>query len=256
MKNKQLLSPSYFDAYQKTQPITLLKHFDKIKKNDFNFGYAIESSAVYSSMIEGNTMDFDSYLKNLHSGMDKKNKSFLEIEDLKSGYLFAQNNTITLSNILIVHKQASLHLIENKNYVGKVRDKEVFIFSNGKKIYTGANPEVIVEEFEKLIEEIIFLVQQEQTIDEVFYYASYIHLLIAQIHPFADGNGRMARLVEKWFLSQKLGVKAWHIQSEKMYQKNLKKYYTNINMGDSYNTINYNLINPFLQMLPVALRTK
>lgn len=83
MKRLQLLKPLYFDDYQKKQPITILKHFNKIKRNEISFGYAIESSAVYSSMIEGNNMDLDSYLKILHSGMDKKNKSYVEIGDLK-----------------------------------------------------------------------------------------------------------------------------------------------------------------------------
>jgi Fic family protein len=32
-----------------------------------------------------------------------------------------------------------------------------------------------------------------------------IHLRLAQIHPFRDGNGRAARLIEKWFVAEKLG---------------------------------------------------
>lgn len=256
MKRLQLLKPLYFDDYQKKQPITILKHFNKIKRNEISFGYAIESSAVYSSMIEGNNMDLDSYLKILHSGMDKKNKSYVEIGDLKDAYLFAKNNKITLQNLLKAHKIASKNLIENKLYVGKIRDKQVYIFGNGVKIYTGANPDIVKQEIATLIEDINILVERDLTISEVFYYASYIHLLFAQIHPFADGNGRISRLLEKWFLAQKLGDNAWNIQSEKMYQKNLKKYYTNINMGTEYENLNYNLINPFLLMLPVALRTK
>jgi len=34
-------------------------------------------------MIEGNRIDFDSYLKYSYSGMNNKGKSFKEIEDLK-----------------------------------------------------------------------------------------------------------------------------------------------------------------------------
>ncbi len=256
METQELLKYIYFEEYLKKQPITIAKHFNKIKKNALSFGYAIESSAVYSSMIEGNTMDLDSYLKNLHSGMDKKNKSFLEIEDLKNAYLFAQKNSITVANVIKAHKIATSNLIANKNYIGKIRDKEVFIFSNGVKIYTGIHAANVHKEFNKLIEDINTVLKKECSIDEVFYYAAYLHLLLAQIHPFADGNGRMARLLEKWLLAKKIGDNAWHIQSEKMYQKNLKKYYLNIAMGNSYETLNYNLIHPFLLMLPVALRTK
>jgi Fic family protein len=28
------------------------------------------------------------------------------------------------------------------------------------------------------------------------------------------GNGRTARLLEKWFLAEKLGAKAWFVESE------------------------------------------
>ena len=256
MKQLQILKPLYFDDYQKKQLITILKHFNKLKRNEINFGYALESSAVYSSMIEGNNMDLDSYLKIHHSGMDKKNKSYIEIQDLTDAYVFAKTNKITVSNILKAHKITSKNFINDKSYVGKIRDKNVFIFANGIKIYTGAKPEIVKPEIKKLVEDIAILINRDLTINEVFYYASYIHLVFSQIHPFADGNGRLSRLLEKWFLSQKLGTSAWSMQSEKMYQKNLKKYYTNINMGTEYENLNYNLINPFLLMLPIALRTK
>jgi Fic family protein len=256
MKRLQILKPLYFDEYQKKQLITVLKHFNKIKRNEISFGYTFESSAVYSSMIEGNTMDLDSYLKIHHSGMDKKNKSYIEIQDLTDAYIFAKTNKISVTNILKAHKIASKNLIKDKTYIGKIRDKNVFIFANGTKIYTGAKPEIVKSEIKKLVDDVIILVERDLTINEVFYYASYIHLVFSQIHPFADGNGRTSRLLEKWFLAQKLGDSAWSIQSEKMYQKNLKKYYTNINMGTDYENLNYNLINPFLLMLPIALRTK
>ncbi len=256
MKRLQLLEPLYFDDYRKKQSITLLKHFNKLKRNEMNFGYTLESSAVYSSMIEGNNMDLDSYLKIHHSGMDKKNKSYIEIQDLKDAYVFAKTSKITVPNILKAHKIASKNFINDQSYVGKIRDKNVFIFANGTKIYSGAKSEIVKSEIKKLVDDITILINGDLTINEVFYYASYIHLVFSQIHPFADGNGRLSRLLEKWFLAQKLGEIAWNIQSEKMYQKNLKKYYMNINMGTEYENLNYNLINPFLLMLPIALKTK
>ena len=84
--------------------------------------------------------------------------------------------------------------------------------------------------------------------------ASMIHVGFVKIHPFADGNGRSARLIEKWFLAEKLGHKAWFIQSERLYQKRLKAYYKNGDLGETYDKLNYDLCIPFLLMLPMTLR--
>jgi len=107
-----------------------------------------------------------------------------------------------------------------------------------------------------LIADINVLTEQDLNHNEVFYFAAQIHLRVAQIHPFADGNGRMARLLEKWFLSQMLGDVAWYIQSERNYQRRLTAYYKNIHLGDRYETVRDDRSLPFLLMLPWSLRLK
>lgn len=61
------------------------------------------------------------------------------------------------------------------------------------------------------------LLNQNLTVEGIFYYAVYLHLVFVDIHPFEDGNGRAERLIEKWFIAQKLGEKAWFLQSELNY---------------------------------------
>ncbi len=89
---------------------------------------------------------------------------------------------------------------------------------------------------------------------EVFYFASMIHLVFVNIHPFVDGNGRATRLLEKWFLASKLGKKGWNIESEKNNFLNRNKYYENLKLGGNYHVINYDLCLPFLLMLPDSLK--
>ena len=97
-------------------------------------------------------------------------------------------------------------------------------------------------------------INQDLTIEEVFYYASYIHLTFVNIHPFGDGNGRISRLLEKWFLAEKLGPRAWFIKSEKYYYRNINSYYKNLaRLGMFYEDIDYDKSIPFLLMLPQSL---
>jgi Fic family protein len=98
------------------------------------------------------------------------------------------------------------------------------------------------------------LIDSNLTEEEVFYFASLIHLRFVHIHPFRDGNGRAARLLEKWFISEKLGLEFWRIPSEEYYKENQSEYYDTINIGVNFYELNYNKCVSFLAMLPNCLR--
>jgi Fic family protein len=103
--------------------------------------------------------------------------------------------------------------------------------------------------------DINFLLKQNLTVEEVFYYAAYLHLVFVKIHPWHDGNGRTARLIEKWFIAQHLGEKAWFLQSEKNYYLHHQTYYKNLRaLGLEYPELDYSKALPFLLMLPNALK--
>ncbi len=259
MPQLQILHTEYLDYYKKKQPITLLKHLNKLKtkigeRNLFNF-YNTQSSC-YSSQIEGNIIDFDSFLKYKLSGMNTNPKSFAEIEDLIKGYEYAQKHVLNLKNLLKAHEISRATVIENPKYRGVFRDKEVYIVGNGKVVYTSAAEKKVNAEISKLINDIALLTKRELSLTETFYYASMIHLVFEKIHPFADGNGRMGRLLEKWFLAESIGKHAWLINSEKLYHQRQQSYYKNIHIGKTYEDLNFDLCLPFLLMLPMALRTK
>jgi Fic family protein len=109
-------------------------------------------------------------------------------------------------------------------------------------------------EMKKFYADLTVLLETKMSIEEIFYFASMIHLVFVKIHPWNDGNGRSARLIEKWFLAQKLGEKAWFVQSEKMYYNQHQTYYSNIRLlGLEYPTLDYNKALPFSLMLPFAI---
>jgi Fic family protein len=102
---------------------------------------------------------------------------------------------------------------------------------------------------EKLFADIEYLIKADLNPFEVFYYAALVHLVFVKIHPFQDGNGRSARLIEKWFLIEKIGQKAAPVQLEKNYYTNLKDYYSNLRkLGLEYDDLDYNKSLDFLLM--------
>src|SRR5690606_12191668 len=152
------------------------------------------------------------------------------------------------------HKLLSKHLV-TKNWQGKFRAQNMYVTTQDGKIeYVAAHPSEVESEMRKFFNDLNVLLNTELKIEEIFYYASLIHLVFVKIHPWNDGNGRTARLLEKWFLAQKLGEKSWFIQSEKMYYERHDIYYQNIrSLGLEYADLDYKQALPFLLMLPKSL---
>ena len=99
------------------------------------------------------------------------------------------------------------------------------------------------------------LLNADLNLFETFYFASILHLVFAKIHPFNDGNGRSSRLIEKWFLAEKLGERAWLVASEKNYYDFHQIYYRNLRiLGLEYEKLDYEKALPFLVMLPNSLK--
>jgi Fic family protein len=259
MSDFQSVPHSYLDEYIRQQPYTLQKHLNRVKATDSpeQFGFYVASSAVYSSRLEGNRIDLDTYWKYRNSGINTSSKLYREIQDLIRAYEFARQNDLTQASALTAHSLLSATIFEEEpQHQGSIRKQNVNIYAGPTLVYEAADYTIVQSEVDKLFADVQVLLTRTLPIDEVFYYAALLHLRIAQIHPFADGNGRVARLVEKWFLSQQLGNKAWFIQSEFMYYKRQAAYYKNINLAPSYTTLEQRHCLPFLLMLPGALREK
>lgn len=176
-----------------------------------------------------------------------------EIDDLIRAYNFAMKNKLSKTTLLEAHRMLSTTVLSLKSQRGKLRTQPVGIFSSGKVEYMAVEPKFVKEEVGKLFFDIKELLMRDLSHTELFYYASFIHLLFEKIHPFMDGNGRAGRLLEKWFLSEKLGPHAWSIQSEKYYAKHREEYYQKIHIGYNYYTLKIEQCVPFLLMLPMSL---
>lgn len=258
-KHLKFISVEYLETYASKCDIDWLAVFHKLRaKSNFStedFEYYLIASSLYSSKIEGNTLDANSFFRNRGNKSFPKKNEVQEIEDLVLAYKFASENNLDKTNFLKIHGILSKTLLSAK-LRGKIRKEQVGVRDTQtmKPIYLAVEPQYVNEELNKLFSDITELKKRNLSYKEVFYYASMIHLWIAKIHPFMDGNGRSARLLEKWFLASKLGISAWSINSEKYYWDNRPLYYQNIALGYNYYTLYWNRCLPFLLMLPEVLK--
>ena len=230
-----------------------IKNFN-FSGNALNFDYLTKASAVYSSNIEGNSIDLNSFMNyQLNKDKFKAGKEIEEIENLIQAYEFAQTNPLTEKNLLKSHEILSKTLLI-KSKRGKYRTEPVGVFGASGMAYLAVEPQFVGEQMSLLFSEIVQLLNDRLTETEVFYFASLIHLRFVHIHPFRDGNGRAARLLEKWFVYEKLGRQFWTIPSEEYYKKNQPEYYDTIHLGVNFYELNYDKCLPFLKMLPNGLR--
>lgn len=241
----------YYDEYIKSLRIDLKSIISELDSNSMaiDLGYRIQASAVFSSNIEGNSIDLNSYMNSqLAKRKLKSVKEINEIDDLVTAYQFAKSNMLNQDNFLKAHKLLSQNLlIQGKQ--GKYRNEKMGVFDTDGLVYLAVEPEFVKAKMSEFFDDISKILITDMPLEEVFYHASFIHLIFVHIHPFSDGNGRAARLLEKWFLAQKIGEIAWGIQSEKYYKEHQSEYYDNINLGVNYYELDYDRCIPFLLML-------
>ena len=250
---KSDLLPLYLEQVNPIESKFQLLQDAEISTDGFSFYTSV--SAMASSKIEGETLEIDSYIKHRMLDIEYVKDLVEKPNDLYEAYLFAQNNKLSQPNFLKAHSIISSHLLHAAKR-GKYRkvnmlvmEHQTFNIQFEAALWTDVEP--LMKQFWLDVNQ---LIKQTLSITEVFYYAAFIHLVFVNIHPFEDGNGRAGRLLEKWFIAQKLGEKAWYLQSELNYYRNVNDYYKNLNkLGLFYEQLDFSKALPFLLMLPKSL---
>lgn len=253
----QLIKTDLLPQYLKE--VSAITHkFEALKDAEIStetFSFYTSVSAMASSKIEGETMEIDSYVKHKMLNIEYIKDLVEKPNDLYNAYLFAQKNSLSKTNFLKAHKLLSANLLA-PNKQGKYRKVNMLVMEHKtfKIQFEAALWSDVEPLMKKLWADITTLLKQTLSHEEVFYYAAYIHLVFVDIHPFEDGNGRAGRLLEKWFIAQMLGQKAWYLQSELNYYNHINDYYKNLNkLGMFYEQLDYSKAMPFLLMLPKCL---
>ena len=164
-------------------------------KNYYRIGLTWSSNA-----LEGNTLTESETKVLLEDGLTVGGKpllyTFEAIGHAKAyDFMFTLigNRTITERDILMMH-QMFYEGIEN-GYAGKYRDIDVFI--SGSK-YPVTEPNSIQTEMEELFHWITTERNQFHPVE----FAALLHKRFVFIHPFKNGNGRIARLIMNTALIQ------------------------------------------------------
>jgi Fic family protein len=254
----RILSRNLLETYCQQVDVDLLQSFSNLIESDLsidNFSFYTSVSVVFSSKIEGEEIELDSYIKHKRFGIEFLPDYTQKIDDLYNAYQFAKSNSLNRKNIEEAHKIATKHILPVKKQ-GEIRNHLMYVTTDDGEIeYVAALPSEVNFELLKFYEDLEILLKSELSIEEIFYFAAYIHLVFVKIHPFNDGNGRSGRLIEKWFLADKLGPNAWLMESEKNYYNQHQTYYNNLRvLGLEYETLDYEKALSFLLMLPNSLR--
>ena len=163
------LFKEYLEIWQNSLPEILSKYqFAETKAGE---EYQIQSSAVFSSNIEGNTLDLNSYMNaKLSKEIFGKRKEIQEIDDLVDAYEFAKKHDLNEKNFLKSHEILSKELLI-KSLRGKYRSDKVGVFGSEGLVYLAVEAEFVKNEMQKLFADIQELLKTEINVAGVFYFA-------------------------------------------------------------------------------------
>ena len=206
---------------------------------------ALEEEIVATSAIESIDFNRDS-VRNIMKGLAPKDEEENRIYGLKQGFDFISHkeNKITEENIFKLYMMAIGNYLddESKPKQGNFYRHDTVYVMNDRVEHSGIDHKKLPEYMKSFVE----FANAKDSINDLLK-ATMLHFYIAYLHPYFDGNGRMARLIQMWFLIQKGYESTLFVPFSSYVEKSRRKYY------DVYTLVeeNYKLsgvidITPFL----------
>ena len=194
-----------------------------------------------STAIEGNALNLHQ-VEALVAGkkIDAPDRDIYEVKNYLSALKYIEkivknNKKFDKKTFLQIHKLVTQNTLEKDNS-GLFRQSPVYIIRhffgfNKKVIYTAPSASKVPI----LVEDLISWLNDKET-DNInpIIIAGIIHQEIAAIHPFVDGNGRVARAIATLILYQRGYDFRRLFALEDYYNLNREEYYKAINTGELY----------------------
>ncbi|MGN0536005.1 MAG: Fic family protein [Eubacterium sp.] len=206
---------------------------------------ALEEEIVATSAIENIDFNRDS-VRNIMKGLAPKDEEENRIYGLKQSFEFISHkeNIITEENIYKLYMMTIGNFLDDEIKLKQgdfYRHDTVYVMSDRVE-HRGIDHKKLPE----YMKSFVVFANAKDSINDL-HKAIMLHFYIAYLHPYFDGNGRMARLIQMWFLIQKGYESTLFVPFSSYVEKSRKKYY------DAYTLVeeNYKLsgvidITPFL----------
>lgn len=188
---------------------------------------SLTKSAHYSTKIEGNILTLDQ-VKSLIDGRDiiAERRSIDEVKNYIKVLENIDSYTTDLTDILRIHGDISKRVLENPRAIGKLREIQNYVVKETPEghreiVYTPPPPGKV----KPMMEELVAWIEKHETEIHPVIQAGICHYAIAMIHPFEDGNGRVARVLATLILRKRGFDKRGIYAMDEYYVRNLGEYY-------------------------------
>lgn len=184
----------------------------------------VNRSVHSSTWIEGNRLSFDQVVaiaanKNVIAEGDQKQEVGNCIQAVK-WMLDNRSKNLTEAKLLSLHQKMAKGLVQAKD-CGKYRSIQNYIIdAKGIVIFTPPSPKKV----SPLMKDLFEWAKKSRDIHPVIRSAVFHHQFVS-IHPFTDGNGRVARAAGQWLLFER-GYDLLHtLGLDDFFAADRKRYY-------------------------------
>lgn len=128
-KEFQILPTDLLSDFLARCPKELDSLFNKLREAEIstdNFSFYTSVSSVYSSKIEGEDIELDSYIKHKRFGIAFSPDYTQKVDDLYNAYIFAKSNELNEGNLAHAHKLLSKHIL-TPNMQGMYRKQNMYV---------------------------------------------------------------------------------------------------------------------------------
>lgn len=167
--------------------------YAQIPLNEQAYQENIVLDSFHSATIEGARTTVDNVVKAMKEKPQSKDDKM--VVNSINGYYYALNHPNTIENLLELWKIVTEEVCDNQDKIGdKFRTGMVYIGNETETIHTPEVPEKLDERMASLYKYLDSAINHSDE-DNVILAAIVYHFYFVYIHPFADGNGRTARIM-------------------------------------------------------------